>query len=381
MTFFDSLLDSHLKIRRNESMFKKIIIIGAIVVFVGGFLFLLLKGSGKEENTITTVKVEKGRIVDKALAIGRIEPENQIAVKSKISGIVKKVFVEMGDLVKKGDPLIEISPNPTPLEFAEAKRRVEIDSVGYGNLRKEYERTQELLQKKLISQQEFDQVFRNFREAELRLKLSQEKLSLIEKGKTNIANRKIESVIKSPITGTVLERKMNVGDPVVPLTSYQAGTELFTLANMNELIFRGTVDEIDVGKLKEGMPTDLKIGALPNDTIGGVLYKISPKAKLEENTTVFDLEIKITKKGFEMLRAGYSANADIIIQKKEDILIIPERVVEFKEDTAFVEVKEPNGEIIKKTIKTGLSDGLNIEVVEGLKEGDLLVEQPPKEIK
>ncbi len=362
-------------------MFKKIIIIGAVVVFVGGFLFLLLKGSGKKENTITTVKVERGKIVDKALAIGRIEPENQIAVKSKISGIVKKVFVEMGDLVKKGDPLIEISPNPTPLEFAEAKRRVEIDSVGYENLRKEYERTQELLQKKLISQQEFDQMFRNFREAELRLKLSQEKLSLIEKGKTNIANRKIESVIKSPITGTVLERKANVGDPVVPLTSYQAGTELFALANMNDLIFRGTVDEIDVGKLKEGMPTDLKIGALPNDTIGGVLYKISPKAKLEENTTVFDLEIKITKKGFEMLRAGYSANADIIIQKKEDILIIPERVVEFKEDTAFVEVKEPNGEIIKKTIKTGLSDGLNIEVVEGLKEGDVLVERPPKEIK
>jgi HlyD family secretion protein len=361
-------------------MFKKIILIGAIVVFVGGFLFLLLKGSGKKENAITTVKVERGKIVDKALAIGRIEPENQIAVKSKISGIVKKVFVEMGDLVKKGDPLIEISPNPTPLEFAEAKRRVEIDSVSYENLRKEYERTQELLQKKLISQQEFDQIFRNFREAELRLKLSQEKLSLIEKGKTNIANRKIESVLKSPITGTVLERKVNVGDPVVPLTSYQAGTELFSLANMNDLIFRGTVDEIDVGKLKEGMPTDLKIGALPNDTIGGVLYKISPKAKLEENTTLFDVEIKITKTGFEMLRAGYSANADIIIQKKEDILVIPERVVEFKEDTAFVEVKEPDGEITKKTIKTGLSDGLNIEVVEGLEEGDLLVERPPKEI-
>lgn len=362
-------------------MFKKIIIIGAIVVFVGGFLFLMFKGSGKKKNTITTVKVERGNIVDKALAIGSIEPENQIAVKSKISGIVKKVFVEMGDVVKKGHPLIEISPNPTPLEFAEAKRRVEIDSVSYENLRKEYERVQELLQKKLISQQEFDQASRNYRESELRLKLSQEKLSLIEKGKTNVADRIIESVIKSPITGTVLERKVNMGDPVVPLTSYQAGTELFTLANMNDLIFRGTVDEIDVGKLEEGMTADLKIGALPNDTIAGVLHKISPKAKLEENTTLFDVEIKITKTGFEMLRAGYSANADIIIQKKEDILIIPERVVEFKEDTAFVEVKQPDGEINKKTIKTGLSDGLNIEVMEGLEEGDLLVERPPKEIK
>lgn len=362
-------------------MFKKVIIIGVIVILVGGFLFLALKGSGKKKNSITTFKAEKGEIVDKALAIGRIEPENQIAVKSKISGIVKKVFVEMGDLVKEGEPLIEISPNPTPLEFTEAKRRVEIDSVSYENLKKEYQRTQELLQKRLISQQEFDQIFRNFKEAELRLKLSQEKLSLIEKGKTNVADRRIESIIKSPISGTVLERMVNVGDPVVPLTSYQAGTELFTLANMNDLIFRGTVDEIDVGKLKEGMPVDLKIGALPNDTIEGMLYKISPKAKLEENTTLFDVEIKITKAGFKMLRAGYSANADIIIQKKEDILVIPERVVEFKEDTAFVEVKEPNGEIIKKSIKVGLSDGLNIEVLEGLEEGDLLVERPPKEIK
>ncbi len=361
-------------------MLKKIIIIGAIVVFVGAFLFLLFKGSGKKGNTITTVKVERGKIVDKALAIGTIEPENQIAVKSKISGIVKKVSVEMGDPVKKGELLLEISPNPTPLEFAEAKRRAEIDSVSFENLRKEYERTQELLEKKLISQQEFDRVSRNFGEAELRLKLSQEKLSLIEEGKTNIADRKIESVIKSPITGTVLERKVNVGDPVVPLTSYQAGTELFTLANMNDLIFRGTVDEIDVGKLEEGMIADLKIGALPDDSIEGLLCRISPKAKMEDNATLFDVEIKITKTGSEMLRAGYSANADIIIQGKEGILVIPERVVEFKEDTAFVEVQQADGEITKKTIETGLSDGLNIEVVEGLEEGDVLVERPPKEI-
>jgi HlyD family secretion protein len=361
-------------------MFKKIIIIGAIVVFVGGFLFFLFKGSGNKGNSITTVKAEKGKIVDKAVAIGRIDPENQIAVKSKISGIVKEVFVEMGDVVKKGAPLVEISPNPTPLEFAEAKRQVEIDSVNYENLRKECERTRELLDKKLISQQEFDKISRSSGEAELRLKLSQEKLSLIEKGKTNIADRKIESVITSPIYGTVLEKKINVGDPVVPLTSYQAGTELFTLANMNDLIFRGTVDEIDVGKLEEGMTADLKIGALPDDSIQGVVHRISPKAKMEDNATLFDVEIRITKTGFETLRAGYSANADIIIQKKEDILVIPERVVEFKEDTAFVEVQQADGEITKKTIKTGLSDGLNIEVVEGLEEGDVLVERPPKEI-
>ncbi|MCK4225142.1 MAG: efflux RND transporter periplasmic adaptor subunit [candidate division Zixibacteria bacterium] len=363
-------------------MKKKVIIIGAVVVVVAVFAFLALKGSGGKKQSNNSVKVEIGSIIDKALAIGQIEPKNQISVKSKISGIVKKVFVEMGDSVKKGDRLVEIRPDPTPLEFAEAKRQVEIDSVNYENQKKEYLRTKELLAKKLVSQQDFDQASRGAGEAELRLKLSQERLSLIERGKTNIAGRKIESVIKASITGTVLERKINVGDPVVPLTSYQAGTELFTLADMNELIFRGTVDEIDVGKLKEGMTTLLKIGALPNDTIEGVLYKISPKAKKEENATLFDVEIKITQTGPSLLRAGYSANADIIIKKKEDILLIPERLVEFVEDTAFVQVKDSaSGEIEKKTIETGLSDGLNIEVTEGLKEGDLLMEKPPKEIK
>jgi HlyD family secretion protein len=362
-------------------MKKKVMIIGAIVVVLAVSVFFALKGSGKKEPGNNTVKVEKGNIIDKALAIGRIEPKNQISVKSKISGIVKTVFVEMGDSVKQAQPLLEISPDPTPLEFAEAKRQVEIDSVNFDNQKKEYLRFKELLEKKLISQKDYDQASLSFNEAELRLKLSEERLSLIERGKTNIAGRKIESVIRSPINGSVLERKINVGDPVVPLTSYQPGTELFTLATMEELIFKGTVDEIDVGKLKEKMPAVLKIGALPNDTIQGILYKISPKARKEENATLFDVEIKITQKGSSLLRAGYSANADLIITQKNDILLIPERLVEFVEDTAFVQLKDPTGKIEKKTIKTGLSDGLNIEVTEGLKEGDLLVEKPPKEIK
>ncbi|MGB7060962.1 MAG: efflux RND transporter periplasmic adaptor subunit [Candidatus Zixiibacteriota bacterium] len=360
---------------------KKVIIIGVIVVVLVVCVFFVLQGSGKKEQANNSIRAEMGSIVDKALAIGQIEPKNQISVKSKISGIVNKVYVEMGDSVRKGDLLVEIRPDPTPLEFAEAKRQLEIDSVNYENQRKQFDRVRELLAQKLVSQQDYDQASRGAGEAELRLKLSRERLSLIERGRINIAGKTVESVVKSPIQGTVLERKINVGDPVVPLTSYQAGTELFTLADMNELIFRGTVDEIDVGKLKEGMSTVLKVGALPNDTIHGVLYKISPKAKKEENSTLFDLEIKITETGPSMLRAGYSANADIIIKKKEDILLIPERLIEFVEDTAFVQVKDSTtAEIQRKVIKTGLSDGLNIEVTEGLKEGEILVEKPPKEI-
>ena len=362
-------------------MLKRIIFIGIGVVVLIVVIFSVFKGSSGKSNQLTMVKVERGQIVDKALAIGTLVPKNEIAVKSKISGIVKKVFVEIGDKVKKGDPLIDISPSPTPLEFAEAKRNVGMVEVAFQNSEKEYQRAKTLLEKNLISEEDFDQKKKSFDEAKLRLQLGQEKLSLIEEGKIQIAEKKIESVIKSPITGTVLERKVNEGDPVVPLTSYQEGTELMTMAYMDDLVFKGTVDEIDVGKLNEGMNAEIKVGAIPNDTVEGVLYKISPKAKKEENATLFDVELKITRRGERMLRAGYSANADIIINKKEDILLIPERLVEFKEDSVFVEIKGTNGEVTKKPIKTGLSDGMNIEVTEGLEEGDQIVQRPPKEIK
>jgi HlyD family secretion protein len=359
---------------------KKIIWIGGGVVILIVILFFLFKGSGGNNPGITLVKVEKGEIVDKAIAIGNILPKNEIAVKSKISGIVRKIFVEMGDKVKKGARLIDVSPSPTPFEYAEAKRNVELAQVDFENATSEYQRARELSEKNLISQQDFDLKSKRFKETKLRLDLATEKLSLIEKGKTQIADKKIESIITSPITGTVLQKKVEEGDPVVPLTSYQAGTELMTLAYMENLMFKGTVDEIDVGKLEEGMETNIKIGALPGEEIKGILDKISPKAKKEENATLFDVEIKITHAGEKTLRAGYSANADIIINQKKDVLVIPERLIEFRGDTTYVEIKNSNGEITKKEIKTGLSDGINIEVKEGLEEGDEVVERPPKEI-
>ncbi|MDH4223227.1 MAG: efflux RND transporter periplasmic adaptor subunit [candidate division Zixibacteria bacterium] len=362
-------------------MLKKVILIGTALIVIIILISIFFRGSASKNNKMTLVKVVKGDIVEKALAIGGIVPENEIAVKSKISGIVEKIFVEIGDKIKKGDPLIEISPSPTPLELTEAKRNAEMAEVGFETAEVEQDRFTALLDKKLVSQQEYEIYKKNYDEAKLRLKLASERLSLIEKGKTELSEEKMESIIKSPINGTVLEKKVNEGDPVVPLTSYQEGTELMSLAYMENLVFKGTVDEIDVGKLKEGMNTEIKVGAIPDDTIQGVLYKISPKAKKEENATLFDVEIKITKPGRKMLRAGYSANAEVIINKKENVLLLPERLVEFKGDSTLVEMKNSKGEIEKVPVKIGLSDGLNIEIAGGLKEGDEIIERPPREIK
>ncbi len=270
-------------------MIKKLslgLVLVAIVVVV---ILIVFQGDGKTDAEYTLINVNRGTIVDKAMAIGRIEPENEIAVKSKISGIIKQIYVEIGDKVVIGDPLLEIRPDPTPLEYAEAKRNVEIAQVALNSAKRDRDRARNLQEKKYISQKELDDAETTFEESDLRLKLARERLALIESGKTTIADRTVESVIKAPVNGTILSRDVDVGDPVVPLTSYQAGTELFSLAPMNNLVFRGTVDEIDVGKLVEGMEAEIKVGALPEAKVRGTLYKISPKARKEDNTTLFDV--------------------------------------------------------------------------------------------
>jgi HlyD family secretion protein len=357
---------------------KKFIWIAIIVVVLAAVIFVIVKSSGNNGPGLKLVEVTRDNIVEKALATGQIEPLQEIQVKSKISGIVKTLHVEIGDDVIAGEKLITIAPNPTPLEFAEAKRNLELAQVDFDNAQSIFNRKKELFNNNLSSQEQYDIAQAEYSESRLRLQMAEEKFDLLQKGVT--VDGKNENTIVSPINGTVLEKLVNEGDPVVPLTSYQAGTPLLSLAPMEELIFKGTVDEIDVGKLIEGMPCDIKVGALPGEALKGNLSKISPKAKKQDNTTLFDLEIQITETGDKTLRAGYSANADIIISKKDSILVIPERLVEFKGDTAFVEVADSAGIIESRKIEVGLSDGLNIEVKDGLALGDNVVERPPKEI-
>ncbi|MCX6137929.1 MAG: efflux RND transporter periplasmic adaptor subunit [Ignavibacteriales bacterium] len=360
---------------------KKITISAAGVVIAGIAAFLIFgnsKSSGNSE--LPRVKVTKGTIVDKALAVGTIEPENEISIKSKVSGVVSKIFTDVGVYVKMGQPLLEVRPDPTPLELADAKRQVQLSQVDLDNLKKEQVRSQSLFKNKMISNKEYEDFQKRFEESKLRVMIATEKLALMESGKVKIGETEIESIVKAPISGFVLNRTVEVGDPVTPLTSYQEGTVLMKMANMERLIFKGTVDEIDVGKLKEGMAVEIKVGALPGDTVRGVLRKIWLKAEKKDNAAVFPIEILIPSSSNRVLRAGYSANANIIIQKKNSVLIIPERVITFSNDSAFVSVALGAKKEERRCIRTGLSDASNIEVTSGLKEGDDVVEKPVKKI-
>ena len=366
----------------SEVLLKKKIIISTVAVLaLVAAAFVLFSGSkNSDDGSLPKVKVQKGNIVEKAMAVGTIEPENEISIKSKVSGVVKKIYADAGTFVKAGQPLLEVKPDPTPIELADAKRQVQLAQNDVNNVDKDKVRQESLLKKQIISTKEYEDFQRKYEESELRLKIAKEKLQLLESGRVMIDETEIESIIKAPIDGYVLSKTVEVGDPVTPLTSFQEGTVLMKMASMERLLFKGTVDEIDVGKLKEGMPVEVKVGALPNDVVRGTLRKISLKAEKKENATVFPIEILIPRTGGATLRAGYSANASIIIQKKDSVLIVPERTVTFRNDSAFVKLSLAPGKQEERLIKTGLSDAISVEVVSGLKAGDEVLEKPVKKI-
>jgi len=357
------------------------VVVGAVAV---GLLLYSRNASAKQEG-LKTVEVTRGTIIDKALAVGQIVPDQEIQVKSQISGIVSRTFVEVGDRVEVGTPLFAITPDPTPLELADAERQVELAQVAYDRAQQDLERSKSLWTGGIVAKDQFDARQKDFEHARIALEQVKDKLKLLKEGRIERSKGRpaVDSIIRASAAGTVLERKVNQGDPVVPLTTFQEGTVMMTLADMGTLLFRGTVDEIDVGKLKEGMPVRIQIGAIPGTEVPAVLTKIAPKAREKEGATVFDVEAAIQPADRDIvLRAGYSANANVIIQEKKDVLLVPERLVTLADGKSTVEIPgpTPDAQPEKKEIEVGLSDGLNMEVIAGLGEGDKVIQRPPKEI-
>lgn len=359
-----------------------IVVIAGIVV--AGYFWLQNRKKG--DDGLELVEVTRGSITEKAVAVGQIEPRLKFEVKSKISGIVQKTFVEVGDAVRVGDPIFEIAPDPTPTELVEAERRLQSAKSAHARAEADWKRSSELLKQGILAQEIVDARQESFELTRIEMDTAADNLELIRKGRIAGRGRSMESIIRAPAAGIILRREVDPGDPVVPLTTFQEGTVMATVADMSDLIFKGTVDEIDVGKLKVGVEARLNIGALPSEKVTGHLSRISPQATEEEGARLFGVEIELNppENPELVLRAGYSATADLVIREKTDILMIPERLVLFENDGADTFVEKPaaieGGEPVKVPITTGLSDGLNIEVVSGLAEGDNVVERPERDI-
>ena len=362
----------------------KILVILVLLAAAVGAAYAWLSSRGKDDGGLKMVPVERGSITEKAVAVGQIDPRLKFEVKSKISGIVQRTAGEVGDRVEPGTPMFEIVPDPTPTELVEAERRVAAAQAAFKRAEAGWQRATELARQGITPKEEEDLKREAFELAQVELETARDNLELVRKGRLTGRGREMESIIRAPAAGIVLERLVDPGDPVVPLTSFQPGTSLATVADMGDLIFKGTVDEIDVGKLEVGVPARLSIGALPGATVNGRLAKIAPQATEEEGARLFDVEIELDPVDGVVLRAGYSATADLVIREKNDVLTIPERLVLFEEDGAktFVEIpgEGPEAEPVKVAVEIGLSDGLNVEIVSGLAEGDEVVQRPPREI-
>jgi HlyD family secretion protein len=353
-----------------------------LVILVGAAVVVYAMSRGKRPDGLKEVEVTTGSIVEKAVAVGQIQPRQKFSVKSKISGIVAKALVEVGDTVRAGDPLFEIAPDPTPMEVTEVDRQVDSATASYKRAEVDYQRSQQLSTSGVMPKSDLDQKREAFELAKVALTKAQQNRDLTRKGRLTVSGT--ESIIRAPAAGTILTRVVNPGDPIVPLTSYQPGTEMATVADMSDLIFKGTVDEIDVGKLRVGMVARIKVGALPTDVVTGHVSRIAPQAQQKDGATLFDVEVELDPGQKITLRAGYSANADVIIREKKDVVTIPERLVTFedggKKATVEVPGADPKAPPKKVQIKPGISDGMNVEVLSGLKKGDKIVERPPKEI-
>jgi HlyD family secretion protein len=344
------------------------------VLGVGGIATARTMAGGDEE--LRTVVVERGTVESRALAIGTIQPEIEVTVKSQVSGVVQRSLVEEGDYVAAGRPLLELRPEPTPLELVEARRALEMRQIAEESLRRERDRVRQLAERNIATGQDLDRVERSYDEAALELVIAEDRLELLETGRVGTGETSLQSEVRAPIEGWVLRKTAEVGDPVVPLSSFQEGTVLMTMADMDRLVFRGTVDEIDVGRLTEGMPAVLRVGALPDHPVPGTLSRIALKAHTEENATVFSVEVSLEPVDGARLRAGFSANAEILLDSREDVLLVPERVVNFEGDDAWVEVPGSDGSRVRRSIRTGLSDAIHVEVLEGLEEGEQVLEKP-----
>jgi HlyD family secretion protein len=366
-----------------SKLFKTLLLLVVLVAAAAGLYALTRGGKGAEGDT-KIVTVEKGSITEKALAVGQIQPRQKFSIKSKISGIVKRCMVNVGDKVKPGDALFEIAPDPTPQELTDVDRQLDSTRASYERAKAEWERSQQLSKDGVLPKSDLDVKREAFELAKVAVAKAEQNRDLTRNGRISTATVSMESIIRAPAAGTILTRAVNPGDPVVPLTSYQPGTELAAIADMSDLIFKGTVDEIDVGKLHAGMTARIKVGALPTDVVTGKVARIAPQAQQKEGATLFDVEIELEPNANVSLRAGYSANADLIIREVKDVPTIPERVVIFEDGgkKTFVELpgaspKEPP----KKTaVKLGVSDGLSTQVVEGLAVGAKVVERPPKKL-
>ena len=352
-----------------KKIFKYIVVALIVVVLIGTFVFLY-KNSRPEEIRYQEFAASKQDIARTTVLTGKIVPRNEVNIKPQINGIIAEIYKEAGQMVQQGEVIARLTVIPDMNSLSAAQSRVRLSEINLKQAQTNFDREKALFEKNLISAEEYEKTEQQLNQAKEEYAASQESLEVIRDGVSSKNATSSSTLIRSTITGLILDIPVKVGNSVIQANTLNDGTTVATVANMNDLIFEGQVDETEVGALYEGMPLTITIGALRDYTFDAKLEYISPKAVESNGANQFKVKAAVKVDSEHTIRSGYSANAQIELEKKEGVLSVPESSLEFVGDEAYVYTKAEDGTYKQTKITTGLSDGVNIEVKEGLAEGD-----------
>ena len=348
------------------------LIVAAMValVFIGTFVFLWRKSQPKEI-VFSELTPEKKDLQKTTIITGVIEPRNEVSVKPQISGIIAELMKEPGQTVEAGEVIAKVKVIPDMGQLSGAESRVRLAEINLRQVETEFKRTEDLHGQKLVSDEDFEKSRQQLRQAREEKIAADDALQVVRVGVSKSNASASSTLIRSTISGIILDIPVKVGNSVINSNTFNDGTTIATVANMQDLIFRGNIDETEVGQLTVGMPMKLTIGALQDLSFDASLEYISPKAVQSNGANQFEIKAAVRMPAdSRQIRSGYSANAEIVLAEAKQVLCVPESAIEFSGDSTFVYVvttKEGNDKYERRAVDTGLSDGVDIEIKKGLK--------------
>lgn len=352
------------------------VLVGLIIVGAIGYtMYFLYQKSQVEPVVYQTDNPVIMDIVKKTTATGSIVPRKEIEIKPIVSGIIDELFVVEGQMIKKGELIAKIRIIPNMINVNNAKSRIEVAKINLTETKQNYDRQLSLLEKGVIAKADFESYETGYKNALEELETAQETLDLIQEGQTKNSDGKTNTMVRSTIDGMILDIPVEVGYQVIEANNFNAGTTIANIADMGEMVFEGNIDETEVGKIREGMPLILVIGAIEDISFDALLEHISPKGVEVNGAVQFEIKADVQLKSDQFIRSGYSANANIVLDKADSVLAISESLLQFENDTVFVEIETSPQVFEKRIITTGLSDGIFIEVKEGLAKEDNIKKQ------
>lgn len=348
-----------------------IILVILAIAFVGA-LFYLYQKNQQSPIVFKTEKAEIKTIIKSTVATGKIVPKEEVLIKPNISGIIEEVYVEAGDNVKAGDLIAKIKVVPNVSSLNNAFNQVQTAKIDLDNQEKLFNRQKTLFDKGVISANDFDVAQTAYKQAQQNYRAAQQNVEIIKTGTSKSTANLAQTMIRSTVTGMVLDVPVKAGNQVIESNNFNEGTTIASLADVGNMIFEGKLDESEVGKIKLNLPLEITVGAIENKKFNAVLDYIAPKGTEENGAVQFPIKGTLNNKDNTFIRAGLSANASIILEKAEKVLAIKESLIQFDEKTkkSFVEIETSNQKFEKRTITLGVSDGIYVEIKSGISKDD-----------